>query len=243
MDVATLREDMVDSLEHESKGVLSSPALSIAMREVPRERFVVAEGVAYEDRPSRAHGTTVLAPSLVAVLLEALSPRPDDRVLVVGAGVGYTAAVLAELVGASNVHAVDIDRTLVLEARRNLERAGYGAVLVDHRDGAHGLPEYAPFDRILVEAAGVEPPHALRTQLTPGGRLIMPSGVGEQRLVAYSRADIIDTFGPVAFRPLLVDGEQSTALERNRTEREDREFADRHQRSRTGWEHEWIDWS
>ena len=182
MDTAVLRDDMVDSLEHESKACVRSEAVSVAMRAVPRHVFVEDERGAYADRPFERFGTRVLAPSTAARLLEALDPDPDDSVLVVGAGVGYTAAVLAELVGGRNVHAIDITRRLVYEARENLSAAGYSEVLVDCRDGANGFPEYAPYDRILLEAAAVNPPRALLDQLADDGRLVMPLGVREQSI-------------------------------------------------------------
>jgi protein-L-isoaspartate(D-aspartate) O-methyltransferase len=246
MDPAVLRDDMVDSLEHEAKRCVRSEAVSVAMRTVPREAFVEEERGAYADRSFERHGTRVLAPSTAARLVEALAPAPGDEVLVVGAGVGYTAAVCAELVGGRHVHAVDIDRRLVYEARSNLSQAGYGEVLVDCRDGADGLPEYAPYDRVLVEAAAIEPPRRLLRQLADDGRLVLPLGGGEQTLsvVAPEGADYetVERLGTTAFAPMLVDGEQATTVERNRTVREDREHARRAAERRKGWEQEWIDW-
>jgi len=240
MDPAVLRDDMVEGLVHRSKGCLESESLIAAMRTVPREVFV-DEGDAYSDRSFERHGTRVLAPSSAARLLETLAPETDDSVLVVGAGVGYTAAVVAELVGPTRVQAVDITRRLVAEARENLAEAGYGGVLVDRRDGAKGLPEYAPYDRILLEAAAVQPPTPLREQLAPGGRLVMPLGTRDQSLAVLEDGDI-ERHGDCAFEPLLVEGEQATAQERNRTRREDREFARRDERRQRGWELDWIDW-
>jgi protein-L-isoaspartate(D-aspartate) O-methyltransferase len=161
--------------------------------------------------------------------------------------------VLAELVGERNVHAVDITRRLVIEARGNLADSGYGGVLVDRRDGADGLPEYAPYDRILLEAAAVSPPTALVEQLTDEGRLVMPLGAGEQTLVTVERAsdgaagdraeaEIAERLGGVAFQPMLVEGEQADTVERNRTRREDREHARRNAQARAGWEQDWIEW-
>ncbi|MCU4802532.1 protein-L-isoaspartate O-methyltransferase [Halobacteria archaeon HArc-gm2] len=243
MDLAVVRDDMVDSLQHESKGCVHSPNVSQAMRTVPREVFVDDERGAYADRPFERFGTRVLSPSTVARIVEALDPAEGDDVLVVGVGVGYTAAVVAELVGEANVHAIDIARRLVLDARSNLSKAGYGGVLVDRRDGADGLPEYAPFDRILLEAAAIEPPRALVRQLADDGRLVMPLGAGEQSLVTVDSSGEVDTrLGGVAFQPMLLEGEQADTPERNRTRREDRERARRSAESRTGWEQEWIDW-
>jgi len=243
MDLAVVRDDMVDSLEHEAKNVVRSDAVAEAMRTVPRHLFVEDERGAYADTAHEVAGTRVLAPSTVARLVESLAPDPDDAVLIVGAGVGYTAAVLAELVGERNVHAVDIDRGIVLEARRNLARAGYEGVLVDCRDGARGLPEYAPFDRVLVEAAAVRPPRSLLDQLAADGRLIMPVGAQGQTLtVLDDEGEAVERLGSVAFAPLLVDGEQASAIERNRTEREEREHARRAAERRPGWQYDWIDW-
>jgi protein-L-isoaspartate(D-aspartate) O-methyltransferase len=242
MEPAVLRDDMVASLEHESKGFVQSEELSVAMRTVPRHVFVDDERGAYADRPFERMGTRVLAPSMVARLAEALEPRERDSVLVVGAGVGYTAAVLAELVGPRNVQAVDITRRIVYEARQNLSEAGYGEVLVDCRDGADGFPEYAPYDRILLEAAAVRPPTALVDQLAEGGRLVMPLGASEQSLSVVEPNGDVQRLGGCAFSPMLVEGEQADTVERNRTRREDREFAERQARRRKGWELDWIDW-
>ncbi|MFB6077800.1 MAG: protein-L-isoaspartate O-methyltransferase [Halarchaeum sp.] len=241
MEYAAARDGMVDSLEHELRGVVDPDPVGDAMRAVPRHEFVDADHRAYNDRSFEAYGTRVLAPSAAGRLLQALAPEPGHDVLVVGAGVGYTVAVLAEIVGAEHVHAVDITRRLVWAARDNLRRAGYAGALVDCRDGARGLPEYAPFDRILVEAAAVRPPVALRDQLADDGRLVMPLGNGDQHLA------VVDSDGTaegdaVAFAPLLVDGEQADVPERNRTAREDREHAQRRSERHRGWEHDWIDW-
>jgi len=262
MDPGDLRDEMVDSIESR---LSIDESVALAMRTVSRTDFV--DDAPYDGR-SEVDGTTALAPEMVARLLTALdidarngpesaadragdatasevdSPDGPGDVLVVGAGVGYTAAILAEIVGETHVHAVDIDRRLVYAARSNLESAGYGGVLVDARDGARGLPEYAPFDRILVEAAAIEPPQGLVEQLAPGGKLVLPLGGPEQTLaVVDDTGSVIDRCGPVAFKPLLVDGEQGSAPARNRTAREDAERAsEQGYFAKTGWEQEWIDW-
>ena len=239
MDIAVVRDDMVDGVE---QSTTLDERVAQAMRAVPRHEFV--EDRPYDNRASEYEGTRVLAPVTVGRLLSACAVEDDDCVLVVGAGVGYTAAVFAELVGDRRVHAVDITRSVVYEARRNLGQAGYDGVLVDCRDGADGLPEYAPYDRILVEAGAVRPPRRLVDQLTADGRLVMPLGGGgtAQTLSAIGGdGTVVDEFGPVAFRPLLVDGEQHGAA-RNRTEREDAEYAQQGYFAPTGWEQEWIDW-
>ncbi|WP_280535363.1 protein-L-isoaspartate O-methyltransferase [Halopenitus sp. POP-27] len=181
MDETTLRADMIERLEHRLDRPLDERVLT-ALQRVPRETFVSESP--YDDRAGREHGTRTLAPSTVVRMIAALDPSPGEETLVVGAGVGYTAAVLAEIVGARHVHAIDIDREIVHVARSNLSAAGYDAVLVDRRNGSTGLPEYAPFDRILLEAAVADPPRALIEQLDPDGRLVFPNGTGEQTLLA-----------------------------------------------------------
>lgn len=245
MDPAVLRDDMVDGLEEALSGDAIDEDVAMAMRTVPRHEFVAER--AYDNRASDGGGTRVLAPGTVARMVSGLEVEPDHDVLVVGAGVGYTSAVLADLVGGRHVHALDINRGAVVDARENLRDAGYDAVLVDCRDGARGLPEYAPFDRMLVEAAAIRPPRALLDQLDDGGRLVMPIGGPEQTLVAVEPTDspefdIVDEYGPAAFNPLLVEGEQAGGLSRNRMEREDREFAQQGYFAPTGWEYEWVDW-
>ncbi|MFB6175744.1 MAG: protein-L-isoaspartate O-methyltransferase, partial [Halobaculum sp.] len=181
-DPDRLRADMLDGVEH-TLGRALDDGVREAMATVPREEFVAE--APYTNRAGEQGGTRVLAPVTVAQLLGALAADPGDDVLIVGAGVGYTSAVLAEMVGPRHVHAIDISRGMVREARGNLAAAGYEAVLVDRGDGSNGLPQYAPFDRILVEAAAVSPPRALLEQLADDGRLVVPRGrAGEQEIVA-----------------------------------------------------------
>ena len=259
MDHATLRADMVDRLEHNLQQSLG-PAVLDAFQSVPRHEFV---DNAYEPGSDEVAGSRVLGPRTVARMVGALDAGEGDETLVVGAGVGYTAAVLAEIVGGRHVHAVDIDRQLVHLARDNLAAAGYDAVLVDCHDGARGFPEYAPFDRVLIESAVVDPPRAIGEQLGAAGRIVFPRGTAEQTLVAVEADTDADTdddaeadaetdadgefvtvgkFGPVRFRPMLVDGEQPSGHERNRTRREDAEFDSQGYFAETGWEYEWLDW-
>ena len=261
MDEAALRTDMIEGLEHQLGEPLGASVLS-ALQQVPRGTFV--DDNPYANRASDEGGTRALAPATVARMLTALDADEGDDVLVVGAGIGYTAATLAEIAGPRHVHAIDIDRRAVQLARSNLADAGYEAVLVDRRDGANGLPEYAPFDRILVEAGVVEPPRALREQLAPDGRLVYPRGTTVQSIVAVEPATadmadadertddadheevpdgfrLVEEAGPARVPPMLADGEQGS-IERNRTRREDAEFAEQGHFAKHGWEQEWIDW-
>ena len=242
MDSQVLRDDMVDSLEHEAKAVLRTEALGLAMRTVPREYFLDEGQAPHADRPYRVDGTTAFAPSTVARLFEALDLHSNEKVLLVGAGVGYTAAIAAELVGSEHVHAIDLASGIVHVARRNLAASGYDEVLVAQGDGANGLAAYAPYDRILLEVSAVRPPHQLLAQLRSDGRLVMPMGSGRPELVAIEDGDVVDRRGPLAAPPMLVSGEEAGAIERNRMHREDRERAQLAAERRRGWEAEWIDW-
>lgn len=239
MDRETLRADMVEGLEYSLDQPLSASIVA-ALQAVAHHEFT--DPTADSDGGSRT-----LQPSLVARLLLALDAEAGDETLIVGAGVGYTAAVLAEIVGGRHVHAIDIDRQLVGVARQNLGQTGYDEVLVDRRDGASGYPAYAPFDRILIESAVVEPPRALLEQLAPGGRLVVPCGTRVQTLSAFEKnaagaVELADEFGAVRFQPMLVDGEQASSPVRNRTEREDSEFGQQGYFAPSGWEYEWLDW-
>jgi protein-L-isoaspartate(D-aspartate) O-methyltransferase len=148
-----------------------------AMERVPRELFVPEDlrDRAYEDAalPIGA-GQTISQPYMVARIAEELGLDGDERVLDVGTGSGYQAAVLAEL--ADEVHGIERIPELAEQARRNLAAAGYERVTVHQGDGSRGLPEYAPYDAIAVAAAAPGFPQALYEQLRPGGRLVVPVG-------------------------------------------------------------------
>ncbi len=180
-----------------------------AMRRVPRERFVPPElaRFAYEDEPLPiGFGQTISQPYMVALLCQEASVRPGHRVLDVGTGSGYQAAVLAEL-GAA-VISIERIEGLAEQARRNLAAAGYGeAVEVLVGDGSVGVPERAPFDRILVAAAAPRPPEALLAQLVVGGRLVIPVGSRWEQwlevVVATPEGPAVAKSVPCRFVPLV----------------------------------------
>jgi protein-L-isoaspartate(D-aspartate) O-methyltransferase len=148
-----------------------------AMERVPRELFVPSElrQRAYDDAALPiGEGQTISQPYMVARICEALALAGDERVLDVGTGSGYQAAVLAEL--AAEVDTIERIPQLAERARANLEAAGYGHVAVHVGDGTLGLPERAPFDAIAVAAAAPDVPAALYDQLKPRGRLVVPVG-------------------------------------------------------------------
>jgi protein-L-isoaspartate(D-aspartate) O-methyltransferase len=161
-----------------------------AMDQIPRELFVAEEDRdrAYDDSPLPiGHGQTISQPYMVALICELAAVREADRVLDVGTGSGYQAAVLAELAG--DVHTLERIPELAERAGENLAAAGYDRVDVRVGDGSLGLPEAAPFDAIAVAAAAPELPGALYDQLTPRGRLVVPVGAPDgQRLQVVVRS-------------------------------------------------------
>lgn len=167
---------------------IKDPAVLAAMRRVPRHRFVPAmySAFAYMDGPLPiGQGQSISQPSLVAMMTEALALKKTDKVLEVGTGSGYQAAVLAEL--ADKVLTVEILEPLARQAERTLTELGYSNVRVRVGDGYQGWPEQAPFDAIIVTAAPDHVPQPLLNQLTVGGRLILPVGRLFQTLELYRR--------------------------------------------------------
>ena len=188
-DCARLRQMMVEQ-QIIRRGV-GDPRLWAAMRAVPRERFVPEDvrSLAYEDRPLPVEaGQTISQPYIVARMIEAGAISPEDRVLEVGAGSGYAAAVMSRL--AAHVFAVERIAELAALAEGRMKALGYDNVSIGLGDGTAGWAEEAPFDAILVAAGGPGVPPPLREQLAIGGRLVMPVGDGgEQQLVRLIRKD------------------------------------------------------
>lgn len=205
-DFTALREAMV------AEGVIawgiSDAAVIAAMRTVPRHAFVPDEYLAqaYQNHPLPiGYGQTISQPYIVALMTEAAAIEPGDRVLEVGTGSGYQAAVLAEV--AAEVHTLEIIGALVERATEDLASLGYDNVRVYHADGYFGLPDEAPFDAILVTAAPDHIPQPLVAQLALGGSLVIPVGPvgGYQTLWRVTRgAEGIRTvnLGGVRFVPL-----------------------------------------
>lgn len=179
-----------------------------AIRAVPRERFVPAHLLAwaYEDHPLPiGNGQTISQPTIVGMMTEALRLRGDERVLEIGTGSGYQAAVLARL--CREVITVEVIETLREHAERVLHALGIDNVRVLRAGDDLGVPDLAPFDAIIVTAAAPAVPDVLLAQLAPGGRLVIPVGTREaQRLLAVTRtADgyTEDDLGPCRFVPLV----------------------------------------
>ncbi|MEQ9662723.1 MAG: protein-L-isoaspartate(D-aspartate) O-methyltransferase [Parasphingopyxis sp.] len=209
-DFASRRQDMVEN-QIARRGV-RDPQVLTAMREVPREQFVDPEmsEFAYEDSALPiGEGQTISQPYIVAKMIACADLGPGDKVLEVGAGSGYAAAVLSRIARA--IYAIELHETLLDQAQRRLRALRYTNIGLRLDDGSKGWPEAAPFDAILVAAGGPSIPQSLKDQLAIGGRLIIP--VGEtlpQRLIKVVRMTETDyeelDLGAVNFVPLI--GEQ-----------------------------------
>jgi protein-L-isoaspartate(D-aspartate) O-methyltransferase len=158
------------------QGIADSATLA-AMRAVPRHKFVPPDqkSLSYDNTPLPiGHGQTISQPIVVAFMTQVILPRPGMRVLEIGTGSGYQAAVLQE--AGCHVWTIEIIGPLAREARKRLHRLGYRNVVVRHGDGYAGWPDEAPFDAIVVTAGADSIPPALIEQLAAGGRLVMPVG-------------------------------------------------------------------
>jgi len=187
---------------------IRDPATLEAMRRVPRHLFVPDQRrrLAYQDRPVPiGYGQTISQPFVVAYMTETLQPRPGMRVLEIGTGSGYQAAVLAEIL--DQVFTIEIVGELARWGEANLRNAGYDHVQVRHADGYHGWEEHAPFDAIIVTAAADHIPPPLLAQLRDGGRMVIPVGspFRTQTLMLVTRdgdSIVSQSLLPVRFVPL-----------------------------------------
>lgn len=209
-DPATARARMV-SRQLRRRGIADDAVLD-AMGIVPREAFVPSDSRAdaYADRPLPiGDGQTISQPYIVALMAAELELSPGERVLDVGTGSGYAAAVLSRIAG--HVFTVERHRRLAEEARSRFERLGYDNITVRVGDGSQGWAAHAPFDGISVAAAAAAVPEPLPAQLSIGAALVIPTGSGgRQRLIKVERTGE-ETFeqwdlGPVRFVPLIGDG-------------------------------------
>ena len=204
------RERMVQE-QMVTRGI-RDPRVLEALRKVPRHRFVPAEmqALAYEDTPLPiGFGQTISQPYVVAFMTEALELKPNERVLEIGTGSGYQAAVLSLL--ARQVYSIEIVEQLGKQAEARLQQMGYANVRVRIGNGYNGWPEVAPFDAIIVTAAPPDVPPALVAQLGPGGRMVVPVGRDWQDLIRLRRTAKgleRESLLPVRFVPMVPEGER-----------------------------------
>jgi protein-L-isoaspartate(D-aspartate) O-methyltransferase len=185
-DFKPQRERMVQA-HIQARGIRHKGVLD-AMRNTPRHLFVPEEirGRAYDDTPLPiGHGQTISQPYIVASMSELLRPQPSDRVLEIGCGSGYQAAILSPLV--KHVYTMEIVEPLARQSEQLLRQLGYKNITVRLGDGYEGWPEEAPFDKIIITAAPPEMPEALIRQLKNGGRLVAPIGREWQELVVLDK--------------------------------------------------------
>jgi protein-L-isoaspartate(D-aspartate) O-methyltransferase len=210
MDFALARARMVEE-QLVPRGVADARVLD-AMRSVPREAFAPDHlvALAYEDGPLPIGlGQTISQPYIVAAMIEAAEVGAGDRVLEVGAGSGYAAAVISRI--AAHVYAVERHVSLADAAAERLRTLGCRNVVLRAGDGAKGWPDAAPFDAIIVSAGGARVPDALKDQLGLGGRLVMPIGRSRrlQQLIKYRRIAARqfseEDLGAVSFVPLVAE--------------------------------------
>ncbi len=208
--LAESRERMVRE-QIEGRGI-ADPRVLAAMREVPRHHFVPAELVraAYEDHPLPiGQGQTISQPYIVALMSELLQVAPGEKILEVGTGSGYQAAVLSAM--GAEVWTIEIVEPLGLHAKRLLEELAYPRLHFRIGDGYRGWPEVAPFDGIIVTAAPSHVPQPLVDQLAPGGRMVIPVGSMDQELLVLTRSEkgiLRERNIPVRFVPMTGEAEE-----------------------------------
>ena len=199
-------EKMVEE-QIRQRGISDEDVLRV-MKTVPRHKFVPMpyDQHAYEDRPLPiGNDQTISQPYIVALMTDLLALQGDEKVLEIGTGSGYQAAILGELAG--EVYTIEIVEELANSSKNKLEEMGYSNVHVRHGNGYKGWPEKAPFDRVIVTAAPEEIPEALKEQMKVGGKMVLPVGDRFQELKVLTKKDegefAIETITGVRFVPMV----------------------------------------
>jgi len=202
------RERLIEKLKIE--GHIKTKAVEKAFLETPRELFVPEKlkGYAYVDTPLEiGNGQTISAPHMVAIMCEALDLKKGQKILEIGAGSGYHAAIVSKLIGdKGHVYTIERFPSLADNAKKNLEKVGIKNVTVEMGDGSEGLPKYAPYDSIYVTCAAPCIPQPLVEQLKDPGKLLIPVGqfISKLELVEKKNKKIIEKdLGGCAFVPLV----------------------------------------
>ncbi len=199
-------EKLIDNLIR--SGYLSTDRVIKAMRAVPREIFVPEweKEHAYLDTPLEiGKGQTISAPHMVAIMCEALDLNEGQKILEIGSGSGYHAAVVSKIIGKGKVYSIERFHSLVKKAEENLNKTGIKNVMIVEGDGSVGLPKYSPYDRIYVTCAAPSIPQPLIDQLKKGGKLLIPVGEVFSRLILLEKNEKIrkKDLGGCAFVPLI----------------------------------------
>jgi protein-L-isoaspartate(D-aspartate) O-methyltransferase len=210
-DAATLQRHLMVTNQIETRGIRDAEVLRV-MRTTPRHLFVPLDvrSLAYQDRPLPiGYQATISQPYIVALMTELLAPEKKNRVLEIGTGSGYQAAVLSQLV--QRVYSIELVPELAKSAALVLKELGYSNVQLRQGDGYKGWPEEAPFDRIILTAAPPDVPQALIAQLSKGGRLVAPVGAtSDQDLIVIEKTPDGKTnrrsMGAVRFVPMRPGG-------------------------------------
>ena len=202
------RKSLVKKLKHQRR--IETPPVEKAFLEIPRENFVPdsIKKYAYVDTPLEiGNGQTISAPHMVAIMCECLDIKPDMKILEIGAGSGYHAAIVSKIIGEKGqVYTVERHKGLAEKAKQNLESTGIKNVKVIVGDGSLGLPDFAPYDRIYVTCAAPDIPKPYIEQLKNNGKLLIPVGRVYCKLLLLEKKDneiITKDYGGCAFVPLV----------------------------------------
>ncbi len=202
------RDQLVRALQH--TGYLKTDSVIQAFRQIPREKFLSdkLKNRAYIDSPLPIErGQTISAPHMIAIMCEALDLKSGQKILEIGTGSGYHAAITATIVGPSgHVYSIERFKQLVHQAKTNLKQANIDNATVKNGDGSQGLSEYQPYDRIYVTCAAPDIPQPLINQLNDPGKLVIPVGRMYCELKRFEKKNnktTIDTLGGCVFVPLI----------------------------------------